>query len=44
MITSLFDYIQIADSKVNNYNLCNLVDEFKVESNVTVYINLPRAR
>jgi hypothetical protein len=39
MITSVFDYIQIMDSKVNNYNLCNLMDEFKVESNVTVQIN-----
>lgn len=39
MISSLFDYIQILDSKVNNYNLCNLVDEFKVESNVDVNSN-----
>ena len=34
IITSIFDYIQILDSKMNNYNLCNLVDEFKVEKNV----------
>jgi hypothetical protein len=34
IISSIFDYIQILDSKVNNYNLCNLVDEFKVEKNV----------
>jgi hypothetical protein len=34
IISSLFDYIQILDSKVNNYNLCNLKDEFKVESYV----------
>jgi hypothetical protein len=34
LISSLFDYIQIIDSKMNNYNLCNLVDEFKVEKNV----------
>lgn len=34
LIASVFDYIQILDSKVNNYNLCNLVDEFKVEKNV----------
>jgi hypothetical protein len=33
-ISSIFDYIQILDSKMNNYNLCNLIDEFKVESNV----------
>jgi hypothetical protein len=34
IISSIFDYIQILDSKMNNYNLCNLIDEFKVESNV----------
>jgi len=34
VISSIFDYIQILDSKINNYNLCNLIDEFKVESNV----------
>ena len=34
LISSVFDYIQILDSKMNNYNLCNLVDEFKVEKNV----------
>lgn len=34
IISSVFDYIQILDSKVNNYNLCNLIDEFKVETNV----------
>ncbi len=34
LISSLFDYIQILDSKVNNYSLCNLIDEFKVEKNV----------
>jgi hypothetical protein len=34
LISSIFDYIQIMDSKMNNYNLCNLMDEFKVEKNV----------
>jgi hypothetical protein len=34
LISSIFDYIQILDSKMNNYNLCNLMDEFKVEKNV----------
>lgn len=34
LISSVFDYIQILDSKINNYNLCNLIDEFKMESNV----------
>jgi len=34
LISSVFDYIQIMDSKMNNYNLCNLMDEFKVEKNV----------
>jgi hypothetical protein len=34
LISSIFDFIQILDSKMNNYNLCNLVDEFKVHSNV----------
>jgi cytochrome bd-type quinol oxidase subunit 2 len=38
LISSLFDYIQILDSRVNNYNLCNLRDEFKVESNVDVIL------
>lgn len=34
IISSIFDYIQILDSKMNNYNLCNLIDEFKVEKNI----------
>ena len=34
IISSIFDYIQILDSKLNNYNLCNLIDEFKVGSNI----------
>jgi len=36
IISALFDYISILDSKVNNYNLCNLTDEFAVEKNVNV--------
>jgi len=38
MISAFFDYLQILDSKVNNYNLCNLIDEFKVEKNIDVII------
>ena len=34
LISAVFDYLQIMDSKNNNYNLCNLIDEFKVEKNV----------
>ena len=34
IISAIFDFIQILDSKMNNYNLCNLIDEFKIEKNV----------
>ena len=36
LIASYFDYISIVNSKVNNYNLCNLRDEFEVEKDIKV--------
>jgi len=36
LITSAFDFIQILDSRTNNYNLCNLTNEFKVAANIDV--------
>lgn len=40
MISSYFDYISIVNSKVNNYNLCNLKDEFEIEKDIKVEIFL----
>eukprot|EP01017_Pseudomicrothorax_dubius_P012643 TRINITY_DN1531_c0_g1_i14.p1 TRINITY_DN1531_c0_g1~~TRINITY_DN1531_c0_g1_i14.p1 ORF type:complete len:236 (+),score=53.83 TRINITY_DN1531_c0_g1_i14:114-821(+) len=33
-IASYFDYVAISNSKVNNFSLCNLKDEFQVDSTV----------
>lgn len=35
VITSCFDYIQILDSQNDNYNMCNMRDQFKVRDTYT---------
>ncbi|KAM3139355.1 hypothetical protein pb186bvf_008575 [Paramecium bursaria] len=34
LISAYFDYVSIRTSQINNYNLCNLQEEFQVENNM----------